>query len=113
MAAGVMSDSAGTPNLVIHGAGPVNKESDGTSVVNLGMSATVRDVSAGIGRWFPAGDYWLCVVLHAAADSRIQLAYNSGTGADRTQNAKLICDESFVATVGTAHDFCIYADILR
>jgi hypothetical protein len=112
MSAAVMSDSAGTPVLVVATGGSIQKESDSTSLTNLGMSATVRDVSVSLARFLTAGDWWLCVAMHAAADSRIQLAKTASTGTDRTQAATAFCDHSFVATAATTDDFSIYGEFL-
>ena len=109
----MLSDSSGTPVSVIVPPGAIQKEADNTSVTNLGMSATVRDSSVGVGRYLTAGDYWIGVIFHAAADSRISLAYNSGSGSDRYANTYVATDESFVSYgSSTTHDYCIYADTL-
>jgi hypothetical protein len=113
MTAGIMSDNAGTPLIVVAAGPPIQKESDNTSLTNLGMSSTVRAVSIPVGAYLTAADYWLVVRIHAAADSRIQLAFTAATGSDRTQAGHAFQDESFQAGAATTNDYSIYADVIR
>jgi hypothetical protein len=113
---GILSDNSGAPLSIIAVNGPIMVESTSDPTVSLGMSTTVRDVSVPIGRWLAAADYWLAVAIHAAAGSRIQLAFNAGSGTDRkfTGVSPVISDESF-NTYGASdtNDYSIYADVLR
>lgn len=115
MGVGVLSDNAGAPLSVIAATGMVNVESTSGPLINLGMSTTVRDLAVPVGRWLTAADYWLAVYIHSAADSRIQLAYNSGSGSDRkfTGVTPILSDQSYNSYgASDTNDYCIYADIL-
>lgn len=113
LSAAIYLDNSGTPSNVIAVAGPLSKESDGLSLSNIFLSTTVRAVTIPIGKWLAAGDYWIAIgIFSAASDARNSLAYNSGSGSDRTQTGPAFRDHSVTATSTTSHDFCIYADVL-
>lgn len=116
MTAGILSDNSGAPLSVIAVGSATYVESSSGALVNLGLSTTVRDLSVGMGRWLAAGDYWIGIGMEAAADSRLQLAYNAGSGSDRKftgSSGGYFADESF-QTYGSSdtNDYCIYADII-
>lgn len=113
MTVGVMSDNSGTPDSVIAVSGAIQKESDNSSMTQLLMSTTARSVHMPLGAWLTAADYWLCVILNSAADSRSDIAYSSGTGSDRTRAGFVFVDHSVLASSTGTNDYSIAASILR
>lgn len=116
LSAAIMSDNSGTPLSVIAVGSAVYVESSSGTLVNLGLSATARFLSVAMGRWLPAADYWLVVALNAAADSRLQLAYDATTGStDRSASlvSPAISDQSFNASTNdSTMNLSIYGELL-
>jgi hypothetical protein len=114
MNAYIYADSAGSPTNIIASSGPAGT-TDIAKVTAVGiLNTTVRAVTFPIGFVAAAGDYWIGFWTQSPT-SNLSLAFNSGTGTDKTQllGGDAIKDSSVAAFSGTSNDYCIYANIVR
>lgn len=103
----LMSDNAGTPNLVIaFGAYRT------TTTFHIGTTARWVDMSMGV--YLAAGDYWICVQRGTDPGSDLRLYYDASVGSDRTQviGNTWTADQSQVATSASTNDYSIRASVL-
>jgi hypothetical protein len=105
----VYADAAGAPTNLLHNGG---SENDGNWSI---MNTTARWMTFAVGGLWVAADYWIGVFLASGADSRIQLAYDTGGTTGKYQNPTRPADSS-VTTINdltSGHECSIYADIIR
>lgn len=106
LAAWVMSDNAGTPNLVIG----VGANWNSTSFY---INTTPRWVDISMGVYLPSGDYWMVVQRPSDPGSDLRIYYD-GSGTDKTQaigNAWL-ADGSLYTISDTTNKYSIRGSIL-
>jgi hypothetical protein len=110
--AGLLSDNAGSPYRAITAGLPVYKDSDGLTLITIGMDTNVRQITIPVGAWLAAGDYWLVAYFIARAAGKVYIAY-AGSGSDKTQNAGWPADVAIWGTSNTSNNYSIAANILR
>ena len=113
MSVAIYSDVAGTPGLVI----AYNSNPTTSLLMDSAPGATGDDVArwlgVPIGKWLPAGDYWLAV---AGLDALtiMQIAYD-GSGTDRyyTATSPWFADWGYYAPSTTTNKYSIRANTIR
>ncbi len=105
---GVWTDSSG-PSVCVAVSSQVIRTSANTLLQALNLNTTVRSLAMPIGSYLAAGDYWLGVCLVSSTTNSTLIAYNSGTGSDKTFVNNFFKDAP--STSGTSNDFCIAADL--
>lgn len=113
LTAGVWSDNAGAVGNVVAMANQSTRNA-GTGALLQGVliGTTARQMAFPIGKWLPAGTYWLGVWLGTSVSNSILIAYASGTGADKKQTATANFFQDAPTTSATTNDFSIAADLL-
>lgn len=106
LAAWVMSDNAGTPDLVIG----VGANWNSTSFF---INTTARWVDIAIGKFLTAGDYWLVVQRPTDGGSDLRIYYD-GSGSDKTQaiGAAWNADGNLYSISSTTNKYSIRGSIL-
>lgn len=114
--AALFSDTTAAPINIIAVSSQFTTVDAASKVGAIGrVNTTVRALTFPIGFVATAGDYWIGIWIQNSDGSSVSLAFNSGTGSDKTQLAggDGIADSSIAAFSGTSNDYCIYANIVR
>lgn len=108
----VYSDNAGTPDKII----ALNVHANSTMLLDSASGSTgdgtARWVGIPIGKWLPAGDYWLAVQL--TDSSILNIAYD-GSGSDRyyTSGGAWFADWGFYTPTTTSNKYSIRGNTIR
>lgn len=112
LTAGLWDDNSGAVGKVIAIAnGATRNAGNGNLEQGVLLNTTVRQIAFPIGKYLASGDYWLGVWLGSTVSNSLLIAYNSGTGSDKTQTTSANFFVDSPSTTGTSNDFSVAADI--
>lgn len=113
MAVGVLTDNAGSPELVIATGANDTSLNSGFYATNTGSLGAARWIHAPIGVWLVAGDFWLSVEFEVQTTGDYVIYYD-GSGGDRyfTNNALRISDSGWTTVTTSSNKYSIRASTI-